>query len=51
MKENICLGLPYSSRGLVHYHGGEHDGTQADVVQKKFRILYPDPPSTGRESL
>lgn len=31
-KENIELGLAYSFRGLLHYHGGEHGRMQADVV-------------------
>ena len=44
IKENISLGLAYSSRGLVHYHhGGKHGSVQADMVlEKELRILYPE---------
>jgi hypothetical protein len=32
-KKALIWGLAYSFRDLVHYHhGGEHGGTQADVV-------------------
>lgn len=32
IKESIQLGLAYSFRGLIHYHGWKCDGMQADMV-------------------
>jgi len=42
IKENISLGLAYSSQGLVHYHHGrKHGGLQTGMVlEKEMRILH-----------
>ena len=41
MEEYIYLGLPYSSRGLVHYHyDRKHDSAQADLVLEKSLKIY-----------
>ena len=47
------MELAYNLGGLVHYHhGSEHCSTQADVVlEKQLRVLYPDPQTTGTETL
>jgi hypothetical protein len=41
IKENISLGLPYSSS-----HGGRHGSVQADVALEELRVLpsYPQAP-------
>jgi hypothetical protein len=45
------LGLAYSFRGLVHYHGGKHGDIQADVeLDKELRVLYLDSQATGRDT-
>jgi len=37
IKENVCLGMAYSFKGLVHNpHGGKHDSVQADVVLEEL---------------
>ena len=43
--------LAYSFRGLVHYHHvRELVSTQAEMVlERKLRVLYPDPQGAGEE--
>jgi hypothetical protein len=37
------LGLAYTFRGLVLYHGRENGGTQANMVlEKELRVLHLD---------
>jgi hypothetical protein len=51
IKANILLGLAYTFRGLVCYHGGKHDSMQADMVlERELRVLHQDPQAAGRES-
>ena len=46
-KENIELGMTYSSRGLVQVFCG---GMQIDMVlEKEPKVLYLDPQSAGRK--
>jgi hypothetical protein len=39
-KESTSLRLACSVRGLVHYHGGKHGSTQADMVLKSSWVFY-----------
>ena len=44
IKDNIYLGLAYSSRGPVYYHhGGKHGSVQADMVLEEPRVLHLGP--------
>ena len=45
-KRLIGSGLQF--RGYC-YHGGKHDGMQADMVLEKVRVLYLDPKAAGKE--
>jgi hypothetical protein len=39
-KANISLGLAYSFRGSVHYHGEKHGIMQVDMVLEELRSLH-----------
>jgi hypothetical protein len=45
------LVLPYSFRGLVHYHGRKYGSIQADIVlEKEQRVLHLDPKASRRSA-
>ena len=49
IKDNIYLGLAYSSRGPVYYHhGGKHGSVQADMVLEELRVPHLDPKAARR---
>ena len=48
IKANIELGLAYSFRGLVYYHGGKHGSIQADMALEEPRVLHLNLKATRR---